>query len=145
MDAAIRFWCDALGGRVAVAAATRGGGYFDQLWGPGVSGRIAHLVFAAGSMELFEFPESAPVRPGTQTGDALLHFGVRVDDVPETLARVEAAGGSALLPVSHMLGDEANPRFVYCASPEGHVFELLEADHAEVVRLILAAVPDARP
>jgi predicted enzyme related to lactoylglutathione lyase len=74
-----------------------------------------------------------------------MHFGIRVDDVPATLARVEAAGGRALIPVAHMQNRPENPRFVYAATPDGHVIELLEADHAEIVRHIIEAVPEADP
>ena len=45
MDAAIRFWQHALGARLAVAPVPRSGGYFDRLWGPGITAKIAHLVF----------------------------------------------------------------------------------------------------
>jgi catechol 2,3-dioxygenase-like lactoylglutathione lyase family enzyme len=63
-----------------------------------------------------------------QTGDGLMHFGVHVDDVEEALARVEAAGAKRRLEIQHMGGRADAPRFVYVESPDGHVFELMEAD-----------------
>ena len=71
-----------------------------------------------------------------------MHFAVTVDDVPEALARVEAAGGRARFPVKSIGGDSPG-RFVYCEDPDGHVFELLSVDHPETVRIILAGNPDA--
>ena len=146
VDRSIRFWQEALDARVAVLPVVRSGGYFDQLFAEGVHVKIAHLVFDAGSLELFEFVEPRrEVPPGDQTGDGQMHFGVIVDDVPATLARVEAAGGRRRLPVNHMGGLDDAPRFCYCEDHEGHVFELLEADHAEVVRIIHRAVPASVP
>ena len=140
------FWQAAVDARVVAAPVVRGGGYFEQMFVPGVQVKVAHLAFKSGALELFEFLEpQRPVPPSDQTGDGAMHFGVRVDDVPETLRRVEAAGGRALVPVSHMQNRPENPRFVYCATPDGHVFELLEAAHPRIVELIIDAVPDARP
>jgi predicted enzyme related to lactoylglutathione lyase len=57
-----------------------------------------------------------------------MHLGVHVDDVEEALARVEAAGAKRRLEIQHMGGRADAPRFVYVESPDGHVFELMEAD-----------------
>jgi len=146
IDRSIRFWQESLDARVAVLPVVRSGGYFDQLFGPGVQVKIAHLVFDAGSIELFEFVEPRrPVPRGSQTEDGQLHFGVVVDDAAAALARVEAAGGRRLMPVSHMGGLEDAPRFCYCTDHEGHVFELLEADHPEVIRIVHRSVPESVP
>lgn len=73
----------------------------------------------------------------------MMHFGVTVEDVPGTLAKVEAAGGKALFEVKKIAGKGAS--FVYCEDPDGHVFELLSVDHPTTVSLILEAAPDAAP
>ncbi len=136
LDAAVRFWTEGVGGRLATEPTTRSGGYFDLLFEPGCTVTVCYVLFEAGAIELFEFREPRkPLPPPSQTGDAVMHFGITVRDVPEALARVEAAGGRARAPVYHMYGREDYPRFVYCESPDGHVFELLEAGADEVVRL----------
>jgi catechol 2,3-dioxygenase-like lactoylglutathione lyase family enzyme len=146
MDAAIAFWQHVIGAEVATAPAVRSGGYFDQMFTPGVQVKVCHLFCEAGALELFEFVvPRRPVPPSDQTGDGMIHFGIRVDDVPATLARVEEAGGRAILPPAHMQNRPENPRFVYCTTPDGHVFELLEADHPRIVELIIDAVPEAKP
>ena len=146
MDAAIRFWTEALDARVATAPVLRGGSYFDAMFGPGARVKVAHLVLEGGSVELFEFVEPRRAVPASdQTGDGLMHVGVRVDDAPATLRKIEAAGGRAIMPVSHMQDRPENPRFCYCMTPDGHVIELLECDHPQIVRQIIEAIPEAAP
>lgn len=127
MDASVRFWTEALGGTLATPIALRTGGYFDDLFGKGAQVKVAYVTFDAAAVELFEFVEPRVALPEpSQTADLLMHFGVTVDDVPATLARVEACGGRARVPVNHVGGRPDAPRFVYCESPDGHVFELME-------------------
>jgi catechol 2,3-dioxygenase-like lactoylglutathione lyase family enzyme len=141
IDAASRFWIQALEGVVATPPALRGGGYFDELFGPGTQVKISYISFAAGAIELFEFVEPcADVPRSSQTGDGMMHFGVTVPDVPAALARVEAAGGRRRLPVNRVGGRDTAPRFVYCEDPEGHVFELMEMTRDETVEQILTTL-----
>jgi len=141
IDAATRFWTAALEGVVATPPALRGGGYFDQLFGPGAQVKISYISFEAGAIELFEFVEPRlAVPPSSQVGDGVMHFGVTVPDVPAALARVEAAGGRRRLPVNRVGGREDAPRFVYCEDPEGHVFELMEMTRDETVEQILTTL-----
>ena len=141
IDAATRFWTQALAGTVATPPALRSGGYFDQLFGPGAQVKISYISFAAGAIELFEFVEPcADVPRSSQTGDGMMHFGVTVPDVPAALARVEAAGGRRRLPVNRVGGRNEAPRFVYCEDPEGHVFELMEMTRDETVEQILTTL-----
>jgi len=141
IDAATRFWTAALEGVVATPPALRGGGYFDQLFGPGAQVKISYVSFEAGAIELFEFVEPRlAVPPSSQVGDGVMHFGVTVPDVPAALARVEAAGGRRRLPVNRVGGREDAPRFVYCEDPEGHVFELMEMTRDETVEQILTTL-----
>jgi catechol 2,3-dioxygenase-like lactoylglutathione lyase family enzyme len=142
MDAAIRFWQEALDAELAVKPSVeRSGGYFDQLYHPGVRLLIAHLRFGAGGLELFEtVGEEYPGAPNTFS-----HFGVTVDDAQGTLQRVEAAGGSRLNDVGPMGGATGNPGFCYCRDPDGNVFELLEADHPTVIRVMTDLFPETKP
>jgi catechol 2,3-dioxygenase-like lactoylglutathione lyase family enzyme len=109
-------------------------------------GGLAYVLLDAGAIELFEFEEPRlPVPPTRQVADGMMHFGVHVPDVVAALARVEAAGGRARSAVRRMrLDDDTAPRFAYCEDPDGHVFELMEADSAETAAL-LAGMVDARP
>ncbi len=141
IDASARFWVDALEGTLATRPVLRTGGYFDQLFGEGAQVKVCYVTFDAGAIELFEFVEPrVDVPPSSQTGDGVMHFGVTVPDVPETLARVEAAGGKRRLDVNHVGGRPDAPRFVYCEDPEGHVFELMEMTRDETVAQILTTI-----
>jgi catechol 2,3-dioxygenase-like lactoylglutathione lyase family enzyme len=137
IEESIRFWVDGLGGTLEVPPVERSGGYFDDLFGPGARLKVVYITFDAGAVELFEFVEPrVPVQPSRQTVDGLMHFGVHVDDVDEALAQVEAAGAKRRLQIQHMGGRPDAPRFVYVESPDGHVFELMEADTAGTVEQI---------
>ncbi len=137
IDRSIRFWVEGLGGEQANPPVERGGAYFDQLFGEGSRLKVVYITFGAGAVELFEFVEPRiPVEPSRQTADGMMHFGVHVDDVDEALARVQAAGGKRRLDVQHMGGRPDAPRFVYVESPDGHVFELMEADTAGTIEQI---------
>jgi catechol 2,3-dioxygenase-like lactoylglutathione lyase family enzyme len=141
IEASIRFWTEALGGRLATPVALRTGGYFNDLFGEGSAVKICYVVFDAGAVELFEFVEPrVDVPQSSQTGDALMHFGVTVESVPEALEKVEALGGRRRLPVNRVGGRPDAPRFVYCEDPDGHVFELMEMTTAETVEQILTTI-----
>jgi catechol 2,3-dioxygenase-like lactoylglutathione lyase family enzyme len=137
IERSIEFWTNGLGGTLANEPMERGGGYFDQLFGPGSRIKICYILFDAGAVELFEFVEPrSPVPVSSQTGDGLMHFGVHVDDVEEVLASCEAAGAKRRLDIQHMGGRPDAPRFVYVESPDGHVFELMEASAVDTVEQI---------
>ena len=147
IDRSIRFYTEALGGRLATLPAERSGGYFDATFGPGAAMRICYIRFdRGGTIELFEFlsPKN-DVPPAVQTVDAIMHIGVTVDDVPAVLERVLASGGRARTEVRHMGNRDGAPRFVYCEDPDGHLLELLEADSEETIREVLKSVPSAAP
>jgi catechol 2,3-dioxygenase-like lactoylglutathione lyase family enzyme len=137
LEAAIRFWTDGVGGRQAMAPRRLSSDYFDTIFAPGYAVTLCYVLFDAGALELFAFDEpDVPVPPGQQVHDAIMHFGITVPDVPEALRRIEEHGGRACAPVARMVGTEDAPRFVYCESPDGHVFELLETDNKGVVELL---------
>ena len=56
IERSIRFWVDGLGGTLANEPVERGGGYFDQLFGPGARIKICYITFDAGAVELFPDP-----------------------------------------------------------------------------------------
>ena len=72
--------------------------------------------------------------------------GAPLEPVPTLRHRVRVWNDVTGSEIAVSIGDIAeNPRFVYCATPDGHVFALLEADHPRIVELIIDAVPEARP
>jgi catechol 2,3-dioxygenase-like lactoylglutathione lyase family enzyme len=145
IERSIRFWQEALGGRLVVAPVERSGPYIEAVFGEGTRVKVCHVAFEANAVELWEFLEPrTPLPPADQRAVGQMHFGVTVDDVPATLARVEAAGGRARFPIKKLAGNSA-ASFVYCEDVDGHVFELLDADHPETARLLIAASPDADP
>lgn len=136
MDAAIRFWTEAVGGELAMPPTRGVGGTFDLIFEPGCVVSMAYVLFESGALELFAFEEpDLPIPAGRQAGDAIMHFGITVPDVPEALRRIEEHGGRRRAPVLNMFAKEDFPRFVYCESPDGHVFELLETGARGVVEL----------
>ena len=143
LERAIRFYEEALGGRLVAAPIMREGPYIEEVFGPGAVLRVCHVAFAANALELWQFlAPVVPIPPQEQSAVGIMHFAVTVDDVPSTLARVEAAGGKARFPVKSIGGDSPG-RFVYCEDPDGHVFELLSVDHRTTVGIIVAGNPDA--
>ena len=143
IERAIRFYEEALDGRLVAAPIMREGPYIEEVFGPGAVVKVCHVAFAANALELWQFlAPVVPIPPQEQSAVGIMHFAVTVDDVPEALARVEAAGGRARFPVK-AIGGASPGRFVYCEDPDGHVFELLSVDHPETVRLIVEGNPDA--
>lgn len=146
LERAVRFYVDALGGRLLTSPTARGGPYIEEVFGgpPGLRVQVCLVGFDEGGVELWEFLEPARAVPRSdQTGDGIMHFAVRVADVAEALRRVEAAGGRARFPIKQVSGGRG--RFVYCEDPDGHVFELIDLTLEETARAIGEAVPEAAP
>ena len=139
MDRAIRFWEEALGARVVSAPSLREGPFIESVFGEGTRVTVAHVAFDANALELWEFHEPAhPIPPADQAVLGQMHFAVTVDDVPASVARVEAAGGRTRFPVKQLAGGDSSAQFVYCEDPDGNVFELLSRSHPDTVAIINA-------
>jgi catechol 2,3-dioxygenase-like lactoylglutathione lyase family enzyme len=143
MDRSVHFYRDAFGARQVTLPFVIEGGFADMIWGrEGSRVKGCMIGFDEGIVELFEFLADPKPTGGLQQAEAtLMHFALRVDDVRDALARVEAAGGEALFPVTPF-GDV---EFVYCKDPDGNVIELTQADMPHLAKLTLAAFPDAAP
>jgi catechol 2,3-dioxygenase-like lactoylglutathione lyase family enzyme len=139
------FYIEALGARWLTKPFTLEGDEIAQLWGgaPGLRVRVALLGFEeGGGLELFEFEHPRhPTGPTDPPTDRLMHWGLRVDNVRATLAKVEELGGSAVHPVLNWGGND----IVYCRDPDGNTFELITTPFEENVRATLEVMPDARP
>ena len=139
-----QFYIDALGARWLALPFQLEGPEIEQLYGghEGLKVKICLLGFDEGGIELFEFLEpSHPTGAGDPPADRIMHWGCRVENVREALARVEAAGGAALHPVLNWGGKD----IVYCRDPDGNIFELVSTPFEENVRLTLEVMPDATP
>jgi glyoxylase I family protein len=144
IDRSIRFYVDGLGGKLTAAPITREGPYIEAVFGPGAKVKVCHVSFEANALELWQFLSPVvPIPPQEQSAVGIMHFAVTVPDVPEALAKVEAAGGKRRFEVKSIGGDSPG-RFVYCQDPDGLVFELLSVDHPTTVAIIAAGSPDAR-
>ena len=145
IDRSIRFYRDALDGRLVAAPVMREGPYIERVFGEGTRVKVCHVAFEANAVELWQFlAPVTPIPPADQRTIGMMHFAVTVDDVAAALAKVEAAGGRARFPIGKIAGKEG-AHFVYCEDPDGHVFELLDASHPETVAIIRAVAPDAAP
>jgi predicted enzyme related to lactoylglutathione lyase len=144
IDRAARFYLEVFDGRRLTSPFEVGGAFAEMLMEgpPGVRFRVRHIGFDDGIVELFEFLEPAlaagRVHP---TEGNLMHFGIRVPDVAEAVARVVRAGGRALFPPTPF-GDAL---VSYCADPDGNVIELTDASIAEIVDTLVRTIPDAHP
>jgi catechol 2,3-dioxygenase-like lactoylglutathione lyase family enzyme len=144
IDRGADFYIGALGARWLAKPFTLEGPEIAQLWGghEGLRVKICLLGFDEGAIELFEFEHPRhPTDAGDPAADRIMHWGCRVDDVRESLERVEAHGGSAV----HDVLDWGGKDVVYCRDPDGNVFELVSTPFEENVRLTLEVIPAAAP
>jgi catechol 2,3-dioxygenase-like lactoylglutathione lyase family enzyme len=143
---AIQFYREALGARVLADPYEVTGEVADSVTGHrGATMRMAQLGFdgdAGGFVELFEFSPSqlAPKDPVPYTHQQVLHFGLQVQDVPATLARVEAGGGSRVFDPRRMESDDGPDAVTvcYCRDPYGNVIELADGSMAQIVEIVRA-------
>jgi catechol 2,3-dioxygenase-like lactoylglutathione lyase family enzyme len=138
IDAAIQFWCGALGGETESTPAVRSSPLLDLVFGEGTRVKIAHVLFpAGGGIELSEFVEPRTELPASrQTLDALMHFALTVDDIDGAVARIVAAGGRVLHDPLRIGDIPDGPQAVNCFSPEGHAFQLLTINYKGAIDLI---------
>jgi catechol 2,3-dioxygenase-like lactoylglutathione lyase family enzyme len=138
IDAATRFWCEALGAQTSEPSpTTQSGPVLDLVFGEGTRVKISHVVFPAGGwLELFEFVEPRLELPSSRpTLDLLMHLAFTVDDIDEGIRRIAAAGGRTLHDPIRLAGVPDGPMSVNCLSPQGHPFQLLTIDYGRVVAL----------
>jgi catechol 2,3-dioxygenase-like lactoylglutathione lyase family enzyme len=145
LDRAARFYLDAFEGHWVTRPFVLEGDFAEMVFEgpPGLRYRVCHIGFEEGAVELFEFLEPVvPIRPINAWEANALHFGLRVDDVAATLARVEAAGGRPLWPRIAQWGD-AN--VVYVSDLDRNVIELTDKTLDHIARLTIEAFPEAAP
>lgn len=103
MERSVRFYLDTLDARVlTLPVSYEGEGAAEVMRGPAAY-RHCLLGFDEGILELFEFaPEATPDWARDQHFRCVPHFGVVVEDVQATLAKIEAAGGQRIWPHPHV-------------------------------------------
>jgi catechol 2,3-dioxygenase-like lactoylglutathione lyase family enzyme len=133
IDAAIRFYEQALDATLVAGPAERGGPYIEEVFGPGAVARVCHLRGASGALELWQFLSPLhPVPRDPQVTLGVMHFAVWVDDVEQAVARIVAAGGKQRFPLKPV-GRSKTIRFSYCEDPDGNVFEVIDASHEDIL------------
>jgi catechol 2,3-dioxygenase-like lactoylglutathione lyase family enzyme len=134
LDAATRWYADALGLRLAAepaclrADASALGRQVADVLGPDISVRQAHMLARGGvALELFEF-RGAPRWPL-----GLFHVCFVDPDIEAAVARVRATGGRARSG-RWPIGGSGPGTMCYCADPFGNVVELATHDGSAAVR-----------
>jgi catechol 2,3-dioxygenase-like lactoylglutathione lyase family enzyme len=146
IDRATRFYVEAFGARPKTLPYTIEPDFAEIVMdGPhGVTFQVCTLVFDdGGAIELFEF--TSPVVPTESihaTRGNIIHFGLQVDDVPDALARVEAAGGKRLWADINNWG---TAKVIYVTDPDNNVIELADASIDEIAELTYKSFPHAKP
>ena len=127
LDRSIEFYRDLLGLALIAAPFPFSGPMFSQVMGvEDAKGRMCVMRAANVQLELFEFtsPEPAPKDPDHSVAHhGLTHFGIDVEDIDATYARLVAAGVRFHCPVQTFPG---GMRATYGRDMDGNVFELLQ-------------------
>ena len=135
LNAACRFYTEALGGHVLVEPYSVTGEVADKITGcAGATMHMCQLGFDQGFVELFRFETEVPppASPVPYIHQNVLHFGLRVSDVAAAAARVEAHGGSTVFAPRRM----GESTYCYCRDPDGNVIELADAGMDQIVALV---------
>lgn len=123
----IAFYRDVFGMAQACEIMPFGGERFERIMAlAGASGRLCVMAKGNLMLELFQFdaPMPAAKDPAYPVADhGLTHFGVWVEDIDATFARMQSAGVRFHSPVQQFDG---GMRAAYGRDPDGNVFELLE-------------------
>lgn len=144
VESSTRFYVEVFGAEIMSNPFVVEGAFAESMMeGPaGVRFRLRHLRFGAGVLELFEFLEPRRAAEPVHARDAtILHLGFQVDDVEETAARAEAAGGRVLVPVTEW----GEAKLAFIADPDGNIIEVADASIDRLVIATIAACPEAAP
>jgi glyoxylase I family protein len=128
IDRSIAFYRDMLGMEKLCEVFPFGGEQFETIMDiPDVQGRMCMIGKGTLWLELFEFSNPAPkakdkAYPVSDRGYS--HFGVEVDDIAATHAKLKAAGVRIHSPVMTFMG--GGMKAAYCRDPDGNVFEIMQ-------------------
>jgi catechol 2,3-dioxygenase-like lactoylglutathione lyase family enzyme len=126
IDRSIAFYRDMLGLQQLCEVFPFGGDQFEAIMDiPGVTGRMCMIGNGHLQLELFEFDGARAKDPEYPVSDrGYSHFGVEVDDIAATFARLEAAGTRIHSPI--ITFNQGGMQAAYCRDPDGNVFEILQ-------------------
>jgi len=130
LDRSIAFYRDMFGMELLVDVFSFGGELFETIMDiPGARGRMCVIGRDDLQLELFEFSTSRAKDPNYPVSDrGYSHFGVEVDDIASTVARLQAAGVRIHSPVITFMG---GVKAAYCRDPDGNVFEIIERERGQ--------------
>ena len=144
IDRAAAFYLDALDGHWLFKPAVNRGEAARAVFGGTEDCAFAfcYIGFRSGAVELIQFLDGAPEFARDPQRGPLPHFGVVVDDVAETTARVARAGGRRLWdePVSW-----GGATVMYVADVDGNAIELFDVPLEEIVERTIEMFPESRP
>lgn len=127
LDRSIAFYRDVFGMEQAVESFPFGGENYRRIMAlPDPHGRMTVMTRGTLALELFEFASPAPKRQDADypvADHGLTHFGVWVEDIDATFAKMAEAGVRFHCEVLQFQG---GMRAAYGRDPDGNVFELLE-------------------
>ena len=126
IERSIAFYRDLLGLEQLCEVFPFGGAQFEAIMDiPEVTGRMCMMGNGTVRLELFEFAEARPRDREYPVSDrGYSHFGIEVDDIAATYARLKASNVRIHSPVQTFPG--SGMKAAYCRDPDGNVFELLE-------------------
>jgi len=134
IDRSIAFYREFLGLEQLCEVFPFGGGQFSAVMDlPAVEGRMCMIGKDGLQLELFEFAKPAPEAKDPEypvSDHGYSHFGITVDDIAGTYARLEAAGVRIHTPVIAFPG---GMKATYCRDPDGNVFEIMEQGEPPLV------------
>jgi catechol 2,3-dioxygenase-like lactoylglutathione lyase family enzyme len=125
IERSIAFYRDMLGMEKLCEVFPFSGEKFEQIMDvPGATGRMCVIGNGSLNLELFQFDKAKDQDPDYPVSNrGISHFGVEVDDVAATYAKLHAANVRMHTPVLPMTN---TVDATYCRDPDGNVFEILE-------------------
>lgn len=128
LDAALRFWVEALGARL-VRTGEMGGDFLAQITGArGAHVRLAIVEVAGQTIELLEYGDiDRPAAPARPYDPGFAHLAFVVDDLDAAQARIAAHGWRAQgVPQTIAAGPRAGTKVIYAVGPDGATLEFLQ-------------------
>lgn len=128
LDEALRFWTEALGGRLE-RTGTMGGTFLGEVTGAhGAEVRVAIVVLAGQTIELLEYSGiDRPPAPAKPFEPGFAHLALVVDSIDAVLARIAVYGWQPQgIPQTLASGPRAGTKVIYAVSPDGATIEFMQ-------------------
>ena len=128
LDAALRFWTDALGAQL-VRTGTMGGTFLGEVTGArGAEVRFAIVALADQTLELLKYSGiDRPTEPAKPYDPGFAHLALVVDSIDAVLARIAPYGWKPQgRPQTLTGGLRAGTRVIYAVGPDGATIEFMQ-------------------